>query len=198
MNRRRPNPVVYADEQVSIATACRLIGMQVPDAVDMGRPVKVRCPFGEIYHRDGGAETAFRIYPGSNHAYCFACGQRYGPVRLVAAAWGISTRQAAVELLDRSGIKPVTLADLWAEVAERTLRPDTTMLAEALKTYCARIDPDWDVDQFDPAVAAALSGCLALLDHVGSSADADLWLTRTKQVMSTHLTTVDGGQRSSV
>lgn len=195
---RRPNPVVYADEQVAITTACRLIGMRVPEAVDMGRPVKVRCPFGEIYHRDRGAETAFRIYPDSNHAYCFACAQRYGPVRLVSLAWGISARQAAAELLERAGVKPVTLADLWAEVADRSVVPDTTMLAEALKTYCARVAPGWDADQFDPAVAAALSGCLALLDHVSTAADADLWLTRTKQVMHAKLQTVDGGQHSSV
>lgn len=195
---RRPNPVVYADEQVAITTACRLIGMQIPEAADLGRPVKVHCPFGEIYHRDRGTETAFRIYPDSNHAYCFACGQRYGPVRLVSLAWGISARNAAVELLERAGIKPVTLADLWAQVADHAPVPDTAMLAEALKTYCARIDPGWDAGQFDPATAATLSGCLVLLDHVSTAGDAQLWLTRTKQVMSARLTTVDDGQHLSV
>ncbi len=195
---RRPNPIVYADEQVSIVTACRLIGMQVPDACDMGRSVKLRCPFGEIYHRDHGAETAFRIYPDSNHAYCFACGQRYGPVRLVSLAWGVSNRQAAAELLDRAGLKPATLADLWAEVAHHEPAPDTTMLAEALKTYCSRIAPTWECDQFEPPVAAGLSACLALLDHVTTEAAALLWLERTKRFMHARLTTVDDSQHSSV
>jgi len=191
----RANPVALADEQVAIAAACRMIGMRVPESVDMGRPVKVHCPFGEVYHRDHGTETAFRIYPDSNHAYCFACGQRYGPVKLVALAWGISYRQAAAELLERAGIKPATMADLWAEVAHHEPAPDTTMLAEALKTYCQRVAPGWEADQFEPAVAGALSRCLGLLDHVRTQQDAALWLERTKQVMEANLQTVDGSQR---
>lgn len=193
---KRPNPVALADEQVPIATACRLIGMHVPESVDMGRPVKVHCPFGEVYHRDHGAETAFRIYADSNHAWCFSCGQHYGPTKLVALAWGISRRQAAAELLERAGIKPATLADLWAEVAHHEPVPDTTMLAEALKTYCRRIDPGWEFHQFEPDVAAALSACLGLLDHVRSQADAALWLDQTKRVMQSRLGTVDDSQHS--
>lgn len=196
--RRRPNPVVLADEQVPITAACRLIGLRVPEAADMGRPVKVHCPFGEVYHRDHGVETAFRIYPDSNHAYCFACGQRYGPVRLVAQAWGISNRQAAAELLERAGIKPATLADLWAEVAQHEPAPDRAMLAEALKTYCERIDPYWEFNQFLPDVAPFLSACLQLLDHVHTHEDAAVWLERTKRVMHAHLGTVDGSPHSHI
>ncbi len=191
---KRRNPVALADEQVPITTACRLIGMYVPEAVDMGRSVKLRCPFGEIYHRDHGVEAAFRVYPESNHAWCFSCGQHYGPTRLVAQAWGISRLQAAAELLERAGIKPATLADLWAEVAHHEPAPDTTMLAEALKTFCRRVDPDWEFNQFEPPVAAALSACLGLLDHVRNQADAALWLDQTKRVMHTHLATVDDSQ----
>lgn len=180
---RRPSPITLANEQVSIAHACRLIGMDIPDDLGYGRSRKVRCPFGEIYHRDGGIEPAFRIYPDANAAYCFSCAVRYSPVWLVAQAWGITARAAAVELLDRAGIKPVSLADAWAHATRRDTPPDHTLLAEALKTYCARVCPDWDAAQFTPSTAGTLSRCLDLLDRVATDTDAQRWLDGCKLVM---------------
>lgn len=186
MALRRPSPIRLANEQVPITAACRLIGMSVPDEI-WGRSAKVRCPFGELYHRDGGAEASFRVYPEANSAYCFSCAQSYSPVWLIAQAWGLTSRAAAVELLERAGIKPVSLADAWAAVAVVEDAPDQVLLAEALKTFCERIGPelrqDWDDAQFQPAIAAALSRCLDLLDRVRTGADADQWLSGCKQAM---------------
>ncbi len=192
LSGKRRSPITLANEQVSIMLACSLIGMAVPEDVSYGRSVKVRCPFGEIYHRDGGLDPSFRIYPESNHAYCFACAMGYSPVWLVAQAWGITARQAAAELLERAGIKPVSLADAWAAVAAPDNLPDVTLLAEALKTYCARIAPTgWAEAQFRPDVAATLSACLDLLDRVATAEDADQWLAGCKEAMSRALVRAD-------
>ncbi len=183
---RRPSPVTVANERVSISYACALIGLDLPGEV-YGRSVKLRCPFAELYHSDGGAEASFRVYPESNHAYCFTCATAYSPVWLVAQAWGLTARAAAVELLERAGIKPVHLADAWAHAAQRATAPDAALLAEALKTYCARVHPGWADAQFDPAVAGTLSACLALLDRVGDDVQAQQWLTGCKQAMAAAL-----------
>src|ERR1044072_7568207 len=124
MLTRQRSPVGLANEQVAITAACRQIGMDLPDDIGYGRSVKLRCPFGDLYHRDGGAEASFRVYPDSNSASCFNCATTYTPPRLLAQAWGITARAAAVELLERAGIKPVSLAHAWAQVATRESAPD--------------------------------------------------------------------------
>jgi hypothetical protein len=50
VRRRRRSLVETADEQISIIDACRLIGMQVDGLSEYGRGLKVRCPFGDLYH----------------------------------------------------------------------------------------------------------------------------------------------------
>lgn len=179
---RRASLVAMANEKVPIAVACRLAGMDIPEEI-YGRSVKVRCPFGEFYHRDGGMEAAFRLYPETNHGYCFVCKASFTPVWLLAQVWGQDSTTVAAELLDRAGIKPATLAQLWAEASRRDEPPDTAMLAAALQTFCARVSDDWDDTQFAPAVAAKLRACLGLLDQVRTPADADLWLAGCKRVM---------------
>lgn len=188
----RPRSVIaLANEQVSIIYACQLIGMELPDDVGMRRSLKVTCPFGEIYHRDGGAEASFRIYPDSNSAYCFSCAVAYTPVRLVVAAWDGTPESVAVELLERAGLRPLSGAAAWTSAARYVPAPDATLLAEALKIFCARIDPHWHRRQFDPPVAAVLSRCLALLDWVDTPAAAGQWLAGCKQVMTRTLTESD-------
>ena len=187
MRARRPSLIATADEQVSILDACRLIGMDLPESLVYGRNPKVHCPFEELYHRDSGIEAAMRIYVESNHVYCFACGSAYGPVGLVAAAFDISRRQAARELLERAGIRPTTQARMWSEALEHEPALDRAALGEALKTYCRRTIPDWDSRQFEPEAAAHLARCLGVLDHVANQKEARQWLYLCKAIMTRRL-----------
>ncbi len=172
-----------ANEQVSIVDACRLIGMDVPDGVMHGRNMKLHCPFGEVFHSDGGVEAAMRIYPESNHLYCFAgCGY-HTPVTLVAQAFDLTRRDAARELLERAGLREPTREEIWTAVATHHDPPDTAYLAQALKTYCRRTVPDWERRQYEPDVSRRLSACLALLDHVDTDEAALRWLTGCKAIM---------------
>lgn len=178
----RLSVVSVANEKVPITTACRLCGVPTPD-LSLGRSTKLRCPFGEVYHSDGGVEAAMRVYPDTNHAYCFRCQAAYRPVQMYALANGLSYRDAAVDLLDHIGYKPATLADLWANAVRREIPPDTTLLAEALKTYCRRVCPDWDDRQYTGDTAAALTRCLSLLERVSSDQEAHDWLNGCKAFM---------------
>lgn len=182
--------VTVANETVPITTACQLVGMSIPDDIGYGRSMKVHCPFGDIWHSDQGAEATMRVYVESNHVYCFSrCGY-FTPVSLVAAAWDLTWRNAAVELLERIGHKPVSLAEAWAQVGRRDDTPDQTLLGEALKTWCRRAAPDWDDDQFHPRIAATLTRCLALLDRVTTADEARVWLSGCKEAMTRAFTTV--------
>lgn len=156
--------------------------------------MKVHCPFGDLYHSDQGIEAAFRIYPGSNSAFCFAgCGY-FTPVGLAAMAWDRPKEEVAADLLDRVGYKPVSLAQAWAGLQVREEPPDTAMLALALRTYCERVAPGWAERQFEPGIGAVLDRCLALLPRVKTPDDAEQWLQVTKRVMCRTL--VELGQPS--
>lgn len=181
---RHRSPVALANEQVSIFTACRLVGLDLPEDAGYGRPIKIHCPFGDLSHIDGGVEAAFRVYPESNSAFCFAgCGY-FTPVWLVAHAWDLDTTTAAQDLLERAGIRPPTLAAAWAQASTADVVPDPALLREALTTFCRRVRPDFDELQFTPAVASWLTRCLVLLDRVATNADAQTWLTGCKQAMN--------------
>ncbi len=177
---KRPDVVELANDKVPIAFVCAKLGLSVGE--DAGRR-KLRCPFGGIYHSDGGIEPTLRIYVESNHAYCFNCNSHYVPVTLAARAWGCSHRDAALRLLEYAGIEPVDFRSIWAEVQEHRREPDRSLMAEALKVYCRRIDPTWTRRQFEPAVAARLTRCLVLLDLVKTDDDVLLWLTTCKEAM---------------
>lgn len=187
MQGRQPSVVGIANEQVPIALAARLAGVDLPDDLGGVTSWKVLCPFGDVYHADGGLEAALRIYPETNQAFCFAgCGY-FTPVRLVAAAWDRPPRYVASELLERVGVRPRSLAQRWAEASQVEHHPDVSLLAEALKIYCRRACPSWEAAQFEPAVAAKLTRCLALLDRVHTDPDALTWLTASKNVMGATL-----------
>jgi hypothetical protein len=185
---RRTSAVTMANEHVPIVTACQLVGMDLPDDFAYGRSMKLHCPFGELDHSDGGIEPAFRIYPETNSAYCFACRTAYTPVWLVAQAWDARPVDVAAELLDRIGFSPPSMAQAWARASRWEVPPDTSLLAEALKAYCRRVDPTWTTVQFTSAVAARLNRCLDLLDLVRTDADARQWLTGCKTAMAAVLT----------
>lgn len=168
-----------ADERVSIVKVCRLIDMNVPE----GGYGKHRCPFGDVNHSDGGVEPSFRIYTETNSAYCFACRKYFSPVHLYAEAKDKRRSQAALDLLEFIGWKPVSRAQRWAEIIAPEVTVDLSMLALALRTYCARICREWEEYQFIPEVTELFSKCLALLDRVRTPEDAEQWLETCKQVM---------------
>lgn len=180
----KPTSVVaVANEKVSIVTVCQLLGVELPDDIGMGRSRKVRCPFGAVYHSDQGVSAAMRVYPESNSAYCFSCAAYYTPVSLAARAMDCDRKTAAVRLLDHIGHKPLDLAAAWRDAVEYEPKPDRALLADALKTYCRRIDPQWCTRQFEPGVAGVLSRCLSLLDLVTDAEAVQLWLQRCKEAM---------------
>lgn len=175
--------MAVANEKVPIVTVCRLFGVDTPDEVALSRSRKVRCPFGEIYHSDGGVSPAMRIYQETNSAYCFSCAVYYTPVSLAARAMDTDRLSAALRLLDHVGYRPMDLAQKWQQVQQYQPEPDKVLLADALKTYCRRVDPQWAGRQFEPAVAGVLTRCLGLLDLVKSDDEVILWLERCKEAM---------------
>lgn len=180
---RGPSVVEVADEKVSIVVVCRMLGVVLPDHYVDGRAQKVQCPFGEIYHSDGGVSPAMRIYPDTNSAYCFSCAAYYTPVSLAAKAMDTTRQVAAIRLLDHIGYRPLDLAQQWRAVKDFEPEPDRALLADALKTYCRRIEPQWATRQFEAPVARVLTRCLSLLDLVKSADDVTLWLDRCKVAM---------------
>jgi hypothetical protein len=182
-NVRRPNVVTVANEKVPIATVLRLFGADAPEDVETASSRKISCPFGTVYHSDGGVAAAMRVYPESNSAYCFSCGVYYTPVSLAARALDTNRQTAALHLLDHVGLRPQDPFEAFQSAASYEPTPDITLLAEALKTYCRRVDPAWPNRQFEPEVAAMLTRCLGLLELVGSAEAVLLWLERCKEAM---------------
>lgn len=181
--KNRARIVDIANEHVSIVTVCHMLGMDLPDGDFLSRR-KVHCPFGALYHSDGGIEATMRIYPDGNYAFCFNCSQSHTPVALVARALDLDWRTAAVRLLDRVGYRPMDAVAAFEQA--RNYRPalNRALLAESLKTYCRRTCPSWTRRQFERSVAATLDRCLTLLDLVHTPDDVTLWLSRCKEAMS--------------
>lgn len=180
----KPSLVALANTHVRIEQAVAWAGGGEIPTVETGS-LKVHCPFGPVYHADGGAEPALRVYPGPNNAWCFACSEFYTPVRICALAWGMPYDQVAVELLRRAGHKPVTYAQHWQSVLAPQADLGREDLAEALRCWLAERFPDWADLQFQPAVARYLARCLGLLESVSTPADCGKWLEGCKQVMET-------------
>lgn len=172
-----------ANEKVSIIKVCLLIGLNVSE----GGHGKYRCPFGDVNHSDGGIEAAFRIYPETNSAYCFACRKYFSPVYLYAQAKDRRASQAAQDLLEIVGWKPKSQAERWSEAMTQEVTVDVSALALALRTYCARICREWEEYQLIPEVAELFSRCLALLERVHTPEEADQWLNACKKIMSKKL-----------
>jgi hypothetical protein len=173
-----------ANEKIKITDVLTSIGVFVPSTILNGGNKKVNCPFG-FYHSDGGFSKAMRIYITSNTAFCFSCSKSYSPVSLAAAAWDISWPNAAFRLLEDAGFKPKTIEERWATATTPIHNSvDLISLADALKTYCSGISPDWTTRQLDDTIAEKLNQCLSLLDSVRTDEDAIKWLQICKTVMS--------------
>lgn len=170
-----------ANERVTIIEACNMLGMGVMDFSIAS--LKVWCPFGHLYHADGGTTKAMRIYPATNSAWCFACNIYFTPVKLIAMDRGIPDVQAAESILESTNYVPPDFEARWNALIEAKPTVNTDDLAEALKVACSRMVPDWDERQFDESVAYKLRQCLALLRKVKSDEDATLWLSITKKIM---------------
>ena len=168
-----------ANSRMTIATACTLAGMDV----DEHYTGKLYCPFGEIFHLDGGSSKAFRVYSGDNSAWCFAgCGY-FTPVRMVAKVKDFSDAEAAQWILDQTNYVPPDYESQWAALMAAPVLVDTDGLSAALMVSCARVDPRWEDRQFDPDIAASLRRCLEMLPKVKTPDDATQWLSVTKQFM---------------
>lgn len=171
-----------ANSEVSIIKACNMVGLDIGEFAVAS--LKLYCPFGQLYHEDGGSSRAMRVYPGTNSAYCFAgCGY-FSPVKLVAMDRDMTEEAAAEYLLEEIGwVAPTYEAQWEALMAEKPV-VDTASLAEALKVACSRMSPRWEALQFEEVVSTKLSQCFALLGKVHSEEDAQKWLGVTKQVMA--------------
>jgi hypothetical protein len=177
-----------ANEKISIAEVCTLIGMDMPDLDYMAASPKMHCPFG-FMHSDEGYDKAFRAYGETNSAYCFACAKRWSPVSLYADAEDLRWVEAAEILLEKFGISRETVEDRWEDLTKpKSFVVSTSELAESLRLFCARICPTWETRQFEEDTSALFNRCLSLLNAIYSEDDVSLWRERTKQIMRSHLT----------
>lgn len=174
--------IKLANELMGIIEACRFIDMQIGEFAIAS--VKTYCPFGELMHEDGGRGKAFRVYPATNSAYCFACGRPYRPVSLIATDRDIPEFAAADLILEEKGYVAPDYEARWDAVTEEKQVTDVDSLASALKIACARMVLDWEDRQFDEHVASTLRKCLAASHKVTTEAEAREWLDKTKLVMS--------------
>lgn len=170
-----------ANSRMTMAAALQEAGA---DAYD-GFTGKIFCPFGGIFHADGGREKAMRNY--GDHAYCFAGCGAFTPVSLLALSKDISREDAAEFILERTGfVEPTWQARLQA-VSDYHESIDLDVMADVLREECRRLAPDWEKRQYDPTVSAIFTRCLALLSAVRTSADARTWKTGVVKVMTTVL-----------
>lgn len=176
-----PNPITLANERTTITEACGIVGMSLPEWGITS--AKMWCPFGDIYHHDGGMSKAFRVYPHDNTAYCFACSLFFTPVKLVAMSKGLSEADAAELLLELSNYVPPDIDSRWRAATESVEPLKTEYLAEALKVFCTRIDVDWEDKQFEDTIATRFRMCLGLLPRVHTEEEAAEWLSGTKKAM---------------
>lgn len=115
---------------------------------------------------------------------CFACIKAYRPVSLIATDRDIPEPAAAEVILEETGYVAPNFMAKWEALSDQTASVDRDALEEALKTYCARISPDWEMRQLDDDIASTFRKCLTASRNVASDDDARKWLKLTKQVMA--------------
>lgn len=180
----KDNLIDIANTRISIHYVCRLVGVDIPDYGKESKSYKVKCMNGELYHSDGGDDPSMRVYSDTNTAFCFRCQTSFTPVWMFASFHGITSRQAAKDLLDLTGYKTKTMKEQLEELYNKTLPPpDLPALATALKVYCSRVNKDWQSLQFSKNISESLSRCLSALDVVTTSEEAEIWLERSKLYM---------------
>lgn len=192
MSTAQKSEVDTANTVVSISLVCHEIGMSIPDlTVLSGKSFKTWCPFG-FYHVDSGYEKAFRIYPSSNSAWCFAESEYFSPVRLYSQAKGIEYRDAATELLKLVNYRP-PLDTEWESLVEAAIPLNKGTLVDALQIFCSRIEPKWSYRLlFDSAVQLSFDRCVKSLDQINSDVEAQRWLGFAKDFMQQELRPTDG------
>lgn len=175
-----------ANAAVSIVYVAKKIGMDIPH-YSRGS-IKIHCPFGEFWHRDGGSEQAMRIYEDTNTCWCFACSKLYTPVMLYALTYDVTEYEASETLLKEVAPNLANnnfdLDTILLNLRDPELQPDTASLAIALDLFCRRAHLNWDMLQFDSHVSSVYLKCLALLDKIASEQDAWHWLAVSKEIMS--------------
>lgn len=174
--------IFIANDRMGIMDAAKLVGMDVSSG-DF-QVAKHYCPFGTVFHLDGGASRAFKFYLETNSAWCFACSIYFTPTKLIALDRDLTEAEAAEVILEEIGYVEPTVEARWDAATAVKDIVDTDYLAEALKVYCARIDPNWESRQFDENVSKVLQACLELSPMANTTKLADEWLSTTKTVMS--------------
>lgn len=168
-----------------LVKANRLLPIRVAyEIATGGRPAgygKTYCPFGGIYHKD---TRVMSIFEDTNSAYCFlSCGY-LTPVRLIEMSKDLTREEAITFAFDHVGYKEPSPEERWDELMSPKFVVDKESLEAALKIYCARIIPDWEVLQFEPKAALLLERCLSALNRVRTSENADKWLVAAKAAMA--------------
>jgi len=174
--------VGLATERVPITQVLSKLGVWVGES--RSGKQKVYCPFGEVYHPDHGQKKSMLIYYDSNTCYCFAGCGHFSAVKLWAFANDLSLEQAAIQMLDWIGHAPKSVDERIEQAQQEKFDPQPEMLALALKRFCYRVDPGFEIHQTDPDVARKLAVCLDLLETVHSKEDVTKWLEATKTAMS--------------
>lgn len=168
---------------MTIVDACNELGMGVYGGTDR---MKFYCPFGEIWHVDGGMSKAFRIYENTNSAWCFACSAYYTPVKLIAADKDKTELEAAEWILEHTHYVAPDFVAQWDAITSATPSIDREALTEALRLSCTRF-PGWDAKQFDDRIARTYTKVLSVLPKVADEDGARKWLDTAKQVMKREL-----------
>lgn len=174
--------IALANTRMTIVQACNMLNVSVGE-FSYGS-IKTYCPFGQLWHQDGGQSKAFRVYAASNSCYCFAgCGM-FTPVTLLAKAKDMTNEESAEWILAYTGYVEPDYQSQWDALQAQPAHVDRDSLTEALKTACAGMDPTWEDRQFEPEIAVKFTACLALLPKVQNAEDATQWLSVTKTAMS--------------
>lgn len=171
-----------ANERADICKVLRWLNYETPDSA---RTNKVHCPFGEIWHKDGGHEAAARIYEDSNVIFCFACSRVFVPTSLYALSKDCTETDAAEMILREFAPQLLLVNEITEKIEfmDEPLKPDIHSLRAALDIYCSRIDENWNFHQFEKTISGAYLKCLNLLGRVVTTGDADLWLAKSKEIM---------------
>lgn len=143
------------------------------------RSRKLHCPFGGVFHSDGGESAAFRAYPDTETGYCFACGKFFTPAILISQSEDITEDEAVDVMLMELGYTEAEDAPLVVETAEP--EADKQAFAQAFQMFVARKIPDYGTRQYDSDVATWVDRCLAIVESVATIEEAELWLSTAKR-----------------
>lgn len=183
--------IEYVDARVRIAVLMKdFFQVYVPDTEDT-KSWKTYCPFANE-HPDGGIDKNFRVFVGTNSAYCWTMHGYMTPCSIMAIFWGTSRLKAAKKLADMNGLGKRPWRELFAELAaesELYIAPSGEYVIEALKMYL-NTKPEYVENKYDPntvkLVSAILNTLETLLSKKPNEEHLREWLTKAKQVVDLH------------